>query len=53
MAKALELIGAATVGTGACFGVFQDDMRREFLYLGIGGVIFFLGWLLEGRRSGA
>lgn len=41
----------ATVGTAACYGVFDDDMRKEFLYFGIGGAVFLVGYFLEGRRS--
>ncbi len=53
MAKTLELLGMFFVGSAFVYGVFGEDMKKEFLYLGIGGAIFLMGYLLEGRRGGS
>ncbi len=49
--KTLEFIGLVTVGTAFFYGTVGDDMGKEFQFLGIGVTIFFVGWLLEGRRA--
>lgn len=50
--KALELIGLVVVFAAllAGLGLTQDgqaSMGKEMLLLGIGGMVFTLGWLLE------
>jgi hypothetical protein len=51
-AKILELIGMVVVFAGllAGLGLTQDgqaSMGKELLLLGIGGMVFTFGWLLE------
>jgi hypothetical protein len=58
LGKTLELLGMLIVGAALMAGVGitpsgQPSMTQEFLLLGIGAVVFTLGWLLErGSRAG-
>jgi len=48
-AKVVQFIGIVVTGVGLIYGIAQNDMRQEFTYLGIGLVIFLLGFILERR----
>jgi hypothetical protein len=48
-AKAIQFLGIIVTGVGLIYGIVQNDMRAEFLYLGIGIVIFFAGFVLDRR----
>ena len=39
----------AVTGIGLIYGIVQNDMAAEFLYLGIGVVIFLAGYVLDRR----
>jgi hypothetical protein len=48
-AKLIQFLGIVITGIGLIYGIAQNDMGAEFLYLGIGIVIFFTGAILEKR----
>jgi len=43
----LELIGMVVVAAGFLYGVQYSLVRFELGALGIGGAIFYIGWLIE------
>jgi hypothetical protein len=47
LAKTLQVMGFLTMPWALWFGMAQDDMGSELLLLGLGGVVFFLGWKME------
>ena len=49
LAKALQVMGFLTMPWALWHGMAQDDMTAELLLLGVGGIIFFLGWKIEKR----
>jgi hypothetical protein len=52
-AKTLQALGMGLLGVGLLVGMQQHDTRGELTMLAIGGVVFFVGWVLERqRRSG-
>jgi hypothetical protein len=38
-----------TTGVGLIYGIAENDMSNEFLFLGCGIVIFIIGYLLDRR----
>ena len=55
--KAFEIIGMLVVGMALLAGLGltpdgEPSMAKEMLLLGIGGVIFTFGWLLERGAGG-
>ena len=48
-AKLIQFLGIIITGVGLIYGIVQNDMSAEFLYLGIGIVIFLAGFVLERR----
>ena len=48
-AKLIQFLGIVITGVGLIYGVAQNDMSAEFLYLGIGIVIFLVGAVMEKR----
>lgn len=49
LAKPIQFLGIVITGIGLIYGIAQNDMRMEFMYLGTGLVIFLLGFILERR----
>jgi hypothetical protein len=52
LGKLLELAGLALVGMALFAGLGmtpsgEPSMAKEFLFLGIGGTVFTIGWLVE------
>jgi hypothetical protein len=45
--KSLEVIGLALVGLALLVGIQLHNERMELLYLGLGGGLFTIGWLVE------
>ena len=52
-AKTLQALGMGLLGVGLLIGMQEQDTRSELKMLAAGGVVFFVGWLLEKRREGA
>jgi hypothetical protein len=51
LAKALEIAGMLTLGVALfVYGLGEQDMNAELLWLLIGSVVFLIGYALE-RRS--
>ncbi len=48
-AKIIQFLGITVTGVGLIYGIVQNDMGAEFLYLGIGVLIFLAGYVLERR----
>jgi membrane protease YdiL (CAAX protease family) len=52
LAKGLELLGLAIVGAGLLYGLgHEHGLKVELALLGVGGLVFAVGWLIE-RRGG-
>ncbi len=49
--KIVQFLGIVLTGVGLIYGIAENDMRLEFMYLGSGIIIFALGVFME-RRSG-
>ncbi|MEP7217985.1 MAG: hypothetical protein ABI876_03665 [Bacteroidota bacterium] len=49
LAKVIQFGAMVVTGVGLIYGIVQNDERMEFTYLGIGLVIFFLGYVLDRR----
>ena len=49
VAKGIQFFGMVITGIGLIYGIAQNDMRLEFMYLGSGLVVFLLGFILERR----
>lgn len=49
IAKIIQFVGMAITGVGLFYGILQNDMRQEFTYLGLGIVVFLIGYVLERR----
>ncbi len=50
LAKGLELLGLAIVGAGLFYGLAHEaGLKVELSLLGIGGLVFGVGYLLEGK----
>ena len=47
--KIVQFLGIVITGIGLIYGIVQNDMRAEFMYLGSGIVVFVIGYFLEGR----
>jgi hypothetical protein len=45
--KMLELIGMVIVAAGFLYGVQHSLVRFELATLAVGGLIFYIGWLVE------
>lgn len=41
------------LGIGLLIGMQQQDTRSELKMLAAGGVVFFIGWLVERKRESA
>ena len=48
-AKLLQLAGIIITGTGLIYGIAENDMSKEFMFLGAGIVVFLIGVLLDRR----
>ena len=51
VARGLQMIGLIEVGFGLFIGLYESDLTQELWHGGVGGAIFFAGWLLQ-RRPG-
>jgi hypothetical protein len=47
--KLVQFLGIVITGIGLIYGIAQNDMQAEFMYLGSGVVVFIIGYVLEGR----
>jgi hypothetical protein len=45
--KFLELVGLIVVASGFLFGIQYSLIKFELAALGIGSLIFYIGWLIE------
>lgn len=51
--KILEVVGMLTVGVALLvYGLGEDDMNAELLWLLVGSVLFLAGYALERRNEG-
>lgn len=51
VAKFLQALGMGILGIGLLIGMQTQDTRSELKMLAAGGVVFFVGWLVEKRRE--
>lgn len=49
LAKILQIIGIIVVLDALYFGIAKDSMKMEVLLLFVGGVIFYMGRIVEKR----
>jgi len=49
LSKGIQFLGIIVTGVGLIYGIVQNDMRNEFLYLGCGVLIFLIGYLIDRR----
>ncbi len=49
IAKVVQFAGIVITGVGLIYGVAENDMSAEFLYLGLGISMFVIGYFLERR----
>ncbi|QQS66071.1 MAG: hypothetical protein IPP08_09890 [Chlorobiota bacterium] len=49
MPKLIQFIGMGITGVGLLYGIIENDMKYEFMYLGTGIVIFLIGFIIEKR----
>ena len=49
-ARILQIIGIIFALDALYFGIARDSMKKEVLFLFIGGVIFYVGRMLEKRK---
>ncbi|MDN3513259.1 MAG: hypothetical protein NG747_02525 [Candidatus Brocadia sp.] len=49
LAKILQIIGIIVVLDALYFGIAKDSMKMEVLLLFVGGVIFYVGRIVEKR----
>jgi hypothetical protein len=47
--KIVQFLGIVITGIGLIYGINENDMRLEFMYLGSGIVVFAIGYFLERR----
>lgn len=47
LAKGIQFLAMVVTGVGLIYGIVRNDERMEFTYLGIGIVIFLVGYLLD------
>ena len=50
-AKVLQALGMGILGIGLLIGMQQQDTTSELKMLAAGGVVFFIGWVVEKRRE--
>lgn len=46
VARLLQVFGMVLCGYALYFGVVMESMSKEFMFLGIGGCLFYLGWAI-------
>lgn len=51
VAKFLELLGMVILLSGLFFGISYSLIKFELAALGIGCLVFYIGWLLEKRMA--
>jgi hypothetical protein len=49
VSRVIQFAGIVFTGIGLIYGIAQNDMRAEFMYLGSGIVIFAIGVILQRR----
>jgi hypothetical protein len=49
--KFMQGIGIATTGVGLVAGVMRDSMGEEYMYAGIGIMIFYMARYVETRMT--
>lgn len=50
LAKILQIIGIIVVLDALYFGIVKDSMKMEVLLLFIGGMIFYVGRIVEKKK---
>jgi hypothetical protein len=50
--KIIQIFGMFLLGEGLYFGIFRHNMTKEMMLLAIGGAVFYIGWMLQGRKKG-
>ncbi|MEO6938723.1 MAG: hypothetical protein ABI444_01060 [Candidatus Kapaibacterium sp.] len=47
--KALQALGIATTGVGLTLGIARNSMGDEYLYAGLGIILFYIARFVEKR----
>ena len=47
VARLLQVFGMVLCAYALYFGMAVDSMSKEMMFLGIGGVVFYLGWAIQ------
>jgi hypothetical protein len=48
--RLLQICGIILLAYALYFGIAVDSMAKEMLLLCIGGVVFYIGWLIQKTR---
>jgi hypothetical protein len=51
MLKAMQALGIAVTGVGLTMGIVSGSMGKEFLYAGIGIMLFYIARFAETRMQ--
>ena len=46
-ARLLQMAGIVLCGYALYFGIVADSMSKEMMLLGIGGIVFYIGWSIQ------
>ncbi|HLG29981.1 MAG TPA: hypothetical protein VI387_07200 [Candidatus Brocadiales bacterium] len=47
--KILQIFGIFLLGEALYFGIFRHSMNKEMILLAIGGLVFYVGWVMQKR----
>lgn len=51
LGRFLQVLGMATTLVGLLVGINLSNARYELIYCGVGIVIFFVGYLVQGKQT--
>lgn len=51
LGRLCQIIGLLLVLEALYFGIFQGSMGKEMGFLVIGGIVFYIGRIIEGRAK--
>ena len=51
-ARILQLLGLVWAGYGLFIGLYEQDIKTELTFAGLGAVLFLIGWALQ-KRTGS
>ncbi len=51
-ARLLQVVGMILLVYALYFGMIVESMEYEFMLLGAGGVVFFIGWSIQKAKFG-